>query len=150
MNKIFLAVALFATLLITAGCATANTDKQDIGIPSTQEISITNADEFNQNQHIQKQVEVAKGGQIIITLISNASTGFSWNENATIADTSILEQLKHEDIAATSNQPGAAGEEQWTFKALKAGMTSIHLEYSRPWEGGEKGVWTLDVSVTVK
>jgi len=24
------------------------------------------------------------------------------------------------------------------------------MEYSRPWEGGEKGVWTFNLSVTVK
>jgi len=45
---------------------------------------------------------------------------------------------------------GAPGEEVWTFKALKKGTSTIALEYSRPWEGGEKGEWTLNLTVIVK
>ncbi len=43
--------------------------------------------------------------------------------------------------------------ERWEtegFKALKKGSSTIYLEYSRPWEGGEKGEWTCTVNVVVK
>lgn len=149
-NKILLALALISVLLVTLSCSNVNAQKPENTPPANQEITITNADDFAQNAHIQKQIDVAKGASIVITLVSNASTGFSWNENAVIADTGILQQTNHQQIAAGSNKPGAAGSEQWSIKALKSGQTTIHLEYGRPWEGGEKAVWTLDVTVTVK
>jgi predicted secreted protein len=151
LKKILMAIALLSTLLITVACTAANAQKQDNRAPVAQEISITDAEDFNQDPHISKQIEIAKkDGQVIITLISNPSTGFSWNEKATVADNSILEQLKHETIGANSDRVGAAGAEQWTLKAMLAGETTVKLEYSRPWEGGEKGIWTLDLIVTVK
>jgi predicted secreted protein len=109
-----------------------------------------NYDEIINNPHMQKQIEVIKGSDFSVTLLSNASTGFSWNENAVIADAGIVQQIKHEATGSGSNVPGAAGAEKWNFKALKQGATTVHLEYGRPWTGGEKGVWTFDLAVTVK
>jgi predicted secreted protein len=144
------ACTLVATLL-TAGACTA-VDAQKAGNPDqpTKEIAIRNSEEFNQNQHIQKQVEIAMGDALLVTLFSNGTTGFSWDENARIADSGILQQMTHQNIAADSNNLGAPGAEQWTFKSLKAGMANVHLEYSRPWAGGEKGLWTVDLTVTVR
>ena len=149
-KKIFLAIALISVFLVTVACSAVNAQKPDVVPPANKDITITNADDFTQNAHMQKQLDVAKGSSIVITLISNATTGFSWNENAVIADSSILQQTIHRQISADSDKLGAAGSEQWTIKALKTGQTTIHLEYSRPWEGGEKAVWTLDVAVTIK
>jgi predicted secreted protein len=42
------------------------------------------------------------------------------------------------------------GQGVWTFKALKAGESTISLDYSRPWEGGEKGEWTFVLNVVVE
>jgi len=130
-------------------CSSVNAQQPERN-PVTQEIGINSADEFSQHPQIQKEIILNSGDQVTITLISNATTGFSWNENAAIADTNVLQQLKHENISADSGKLGAAGAEKWTFKALKAGTTNIHLEYSRTWEGGEKGVWTFDLKITVK
>jgi len=49
-----------------------------------------------------------------------------------------------------SPAPGTPGKEVWTFKTLKKGTTEVSMEYSRPWEGGEKAEWTFDLVVTVK
>lgn len=145
--KILVVIAILVTLLSAVACAGVNAQE---GGQITQQIDIRNSEEFEQNQHIQKQVDITKGDTLLVTLISNATTGFVWDENAAITDTAIIEQTKHENIAANSDKVGAPGEEQWTFKALKAGTTAVHLEYSRPWEGGEKGVWVFDLTVTVK
>ena len=148
--KISVAIALLLALISAAACTAASagtTDKTDQGV---KEIAITTSDEFDQNQHIQKEVEIAKGNTLVVTLFSNGTTGFSWDENAQIADTGIIQQLKHQYIGAETNIPGAPGAEQWTFEAVNTGTTTVHLEYSRPWEGGEKGVWTFDLTVTVK
>ena len=148
--KILVAIALTLALISTAACTAASAgtaDKTDQGV---KEIAVTTSDEFDQNQHLQKEVEIAKGNTLVVTLFSNGTTGFSWDENAQIADTGIIQQLKHQYIGAETNIPGASGAEQWTFEAVNTGTTTVHLEYSRPWEGGEKGVWTFDLTVTVK
>ena len=148
--KILVAITLLLALVSATACTAASAgiaDKTDQGM---KEIAITTTDEFDQNQHIQKEVEIAKGETLVVKLVSNGTTGFSWDENARIADTGIIQQLKHEVIGAETNMLGAAGAEQWTFQSENAGTTTVHLEYSRPWEGGEKGVWTFDLTVIVK
>ena len=45
---------------------------------------------------------------------------------------------------------GTPGQEVWTFEALKKGSSTVSLEYDRPWEGGEKGEWTFELTVVVK
>lgn len=127
-----------------------NEQKGDTPGQATAEVAIRNSDEFDQKRHVQKQVEVTGGQSLLVTLFSNLTTGFSWDESARIADTGILQQLKHQTIAADSGKPGAPGAQQWNFKALKAGTTTVHLEYSRKWAGGEKALWTVDLTVTVK
>jgi len=148
--KILVAIALLLTLLSAAACTALNAGAADKTEPGIKEMAITTSDEFNQNQHIQKEVEIAKGKNLVVTLFSNATTGFSWDEQTQIADTSIIQQLKHEVIGAETNMLGAAGTERWTFQAENTGTTTVHFEYSRPWDGGEKGVWTFDLTVTVK
>ena len=46
--------------------------------------------------------------------------------------------------------PGTAGEEVWTFKALKKGTTTIYMEYSRPWVEEEIGVWTVTITTNIR
>ena len=109
-------------------------------------------DEFGKNNHIKSSIEVGTGETFTVTLCSNPTTGFQWQETAEISDQSILQQTNHEYIAPQGSNPapGSSGVEKWTFKALKSGATSVSMEYSRPWEGGEKGVWKFNLSVTVK
>jgi inhibitor of cysteine peptidase len=148
--KILVAIALLLALIFATACTAASAGSADKTDQVVKEVAITTSDEFDQNQHIQKEVEITKGNTLEVTLFSNGTTGFSWDENAQIADTGIIQQLKHEYIGSETNMLGAAGAEQWTFEAVNIGITTIHLEYSRPWEGGEKGVWTFYLTVTVK
>ena len=110
-------------------------------------------DNFMQDKHLTGQVEVTAGESFPVTLGSNPTTGFQWVEEAQISDTGVLEQVKHEFIGPESEPPpppGAPGQEVWTFKALKKGTTTVSMEYSRPWEGGEKAEWTYNLTVLVK
>ena len=112
-------------------------------------------DEFNDNNHIEQMLEVHLGETEIfeVKLCSNPTTGFKWSENAQISDTAVLVQENHKFIGPESEPPpppGTPGQEVWTFKALKEGSSTIVFEYSRPWEGGEKGEWTCTVNVIVK
>jgi inhibitor of cysteine peptidase len=112
------------------------------------EVSI---DDFTNVYAIIKEVEVAEGGTLTVTLGSNRSTGFQWAEQADIADKSILEQMSHQNIAPQDSETdGAPGEEEWTFKALQSGMTTVSMKYSQPWEGGEEGLWKFILTVNVR
>lgn len=96
-----------------------------------------------------KQVEIGVGGSFTVTLDSNVTTGYSW-ELKGISDTSVLEKTDNKYVAPTSNLMGASGKEVWTFKALKAGTTTLSMDYSQPWEGGQKGANSFNVIVVVK
>ena len=103
---------------------------------------------------INKEVEVAVGGSLTVTLCSNPTTGFKW-EPAKISDQTVLQQVEHKFVSPeyTGDKPpppGTPGKEVWTFKALKEGKSTISMEYSRPWEGGEKGAWTFVLTVVAK
>ena len=45
---------------------------------------------------------------------------------------------------------GAPGEGVWTFEAVESGAAELSMEYSQPWEEGEKGEWTYTLTVTVE
>ena len=110
-------------------------------------------DHFMEDKHFTWEVEVNTGDTVTVTLCSNPTTGFQWSEEAQISDAAVLKQEDHKFIGPESEPPpppGTPGQEVWTFKALKQGSSKIYLEYSRPWEGGEKGEWTCTINVVVK
>jgi inhibitor of cysteine peptidase len=110
-------------------------------------------DEFSSENHISDEAEMSVGSLLAVTLCSNPTTGFQWSETAEISDPSILEQVSHKYIppeGGQSPQVGTAGQEVWVFKALEAGTSTVYMEYSRPWQGGEKAVWTFELTVTVE
>ena len=125
-------------------------------LPTSKQATINVSwDDFMKEQHFSQEVEVAVDGSLTVTLGSNPTTGFLWSESAEISDQTVLEQTAHEFIAPEGEgdeppAPGTAGKEVWTFKALKKGTTEVSMEYSRPWEGGEKGEWTYTLTVVVK
>jgi inhibitor of cysteine peptidase len=111
---------------------------------------VVSINDFNSQNNITKEITVSAGGSFKISLESNATTGFSWPEQAEIGNTAIVKQTDHDNLAPTSDLMGAPGKEVWTFKALEKGTTVIAMEYSRPWEGGEQAEWTFNLTVTVK
>ena len=121
--------------------------------PAPKQVAVeASCDDFMKQQHISQEVEVAAGDSLTVTLCSNPTTGFEW-ESAKISDQTVLQQVDHKFISPESEPPpppGTAGQEVWTFKALKKGESTISIDYSRPWEGGEKGEWTFVLTVTVK
>jgi len=99
-----------------------------------------------------KEVKVAVGGSVTVTLDSNPSTGFSWalTENS---DESVLQEASHEYVPPeTSGTPvlGKGGEEVWVFNALKEGKSNISMEYKQPWEADAEPAETFDLTVVVK
>lgn len=110
-------------------------------------------DEFASANHTSRELEVVAGDLLMVTLCSNPTTGFEWSETANISDTSILEQVSHEFIPPQgdqSSQTGTPGQEVWVFQALEAGTSTVYMEYSRPWQGGEEAIWTFELIVIVE
>ncbi len=139
--KLLVIGILFVMVLSTVGCSAGN-----VSVEFT-------CDDFFESNHITHDIYTAIGSEIEITLCSNPTTGFVWSE-VQIADTSALKLVNREFLAPGSPDnppaPGTAGKEVLTFKALKQGTSTAKIEYSRPWEGGEKGVWTYTMTVNAK
>jgi inhibitor of cysteine peptidase len=138
--KIGIIVTLAALATVMFGCTLA---------PGQASVNLSCDDFASQNQ-ITKELSVKAGDSFTVTLCSNPTTGFQW-ESAVISDQSVLTETNHQFVGPEDeNLVGAGGEDVWTFQALKKGTSTISIAYSRPWEGGEKGVWTFTAVVTVK
>ena len=95
-------------------------------------------------------VQLRIDGLLKVILYSNATTGYSWSDFAQISDQTILKQIDHKFLPPKSDLTGAGGQEVWTFKTLNEGTSTIYLEYSQPWEGGDKAAKTFHLTVVVK
>lgn len=111
-------------------------------------------DEFTQNPFIIEYITINSGEDIIIELCSNPTTGFQWSENPDNTNPKILSQESHDFLIqgeeGSSLPPGTPGYEIWRFTGKDPGQSQLYFEYSRNWEGGEKGVWTYTLLVTVQ
>jgi inhibitor of cysteine peptidase len=133
-------VLLVGTMLL-AGCGGSGP------VATTVDVQCT---DFMENGDLSDQVELAVGDTLTLGLCSNPTTGFQWGP-AAISDESVLKEINHRFQApeemGTEPVVGTSGEEIWTFETLKAGQATVDLEYSQPWEGGEKGAWTFVLTV---
>ncbi len=137
-KKLFLISLIAIVPLLLLGCS-----------PETA-VSVS-CDDFMSQPNITKQVEVAANSSFTLTLCSNPTTGYTWSESATINEPAVLQQTDHKFVPPEDKDiAGAPGQEVWTFKALKSGTSTASFEYSRPWEGGEKGTWLFTLTVIVK
>ena len=145
-SRLTLICATVALLLTLCACSPTT----EVSAPEQATVEVS-CDDFTESQHINREVEVAVDGSLTVTLCSNPTTGFQWLESPQIGDQTVLQQTAHERISPESEPPpGTPGQEIWTFEALKKGTTDVSMEYSRLWEGGEKGEWTFDLTVVVK
>jgi len=139
-------------LIITFALAACNTNTKadnDTITEQTDEGVLTQV--FIDKSKDGQTIEVAAGCLVTITLESNATTGFRW-ELAEPIDEEMLALIDSkyttvEDEDKDEPAAGAGGTEEWTFETLRPGDTTISMAYSRPWEGGEKGVETFNVTI---
>lgn len=144
MKALRIFLILLGTLLALSACLSP-------GSRFTMEIS---CDDFNTQPHITRNLEVGRGERFSVNLCSNPTTGYSWMEQVEISDPGVVRQESHEFLIpgekGDSQAVGVAGSQHWTFTAIQPGATTLTFEYSRPWEGGEKGTWTFVLNVQVK
>ena len=147
MNVRKKAFAIIVTVLVLTG-----TGSIAIGaaFPRQVFVEVTSEDLVAQKD-IAGLAEVPAGGILTMILGSNPTTGFSWNKVAQIGDQAVLQETENKySEQEMSGVVGAGRREVWTFKALEPGTTTIRMEYSQPWAGGEKGAWTFQLTVVVR
>ncbi len=139
---VILGVVLLAGLLVGVGTACSGSGAEVNANASQAAINVDSS-------YSGKQVELSVGQPLVVSLDSNASTGYSWTQPQ-ISDDSVLGATGNQTIAPQTSLVGAPGKEQWTFKALKKGTSTISMEYRRPWETGIPPAETFDLTVVVK
>ncbi len=155
-----LASALVASLL--SACAAAPTSHSTAAAPAPAParaaapapvtVDLSESDfQSGDARHRRLAVTVPVGGQLIVTLGSNPSTGHRWAESAEIDDGAMLRQLSRRFIgpAGSPPPPGRGGQEQWVLQAQAPGTTEARWAYSPGWDAGRL-VWTLRLTVNVK
>ncbi len=97
------------------------------------------------------KVELELGEILVVTLESNPSTGYRWEQPKN--SKSILVQLGQAEFrpSETGEPPmvGAGGWEIFRFKAVSAGQMTLELVYHRSWEEGVEPLKTFSIQVVV-
>jgi len=113
---------------------------------------------FDKQAKITANVHLVSGDVLYVTLCSNASTGFAWEEQPvatgdalsfTGVSTGMPESSATDAGASLPPVVGAASTTTFMLRAEHAGSATATFSYSRPWAGGEKGVWTYTIEVTI-
>ena len=137
--RITIISAMLAILFLIPSCLVTS---RDINV----DIS---CDEFTTNNNIRNDFQVEIGDKIRVKLCSNPTTGFKWEYKMSVENVIKEEDYDFEE-PEDKNLVGASGKEVWTFEAVSKGTTEVRMEYSRPWEGGEKAEWTYTMTVNIE
>jgi inhibitor of cysteine peptidase len=123
-------IAAFLVLLLGAGCR------------SSGQVDLTAADDG-------RQIEIAEGQDLVVSLQSNPSTGYSW-ERVPVEDEILQQAGEPEFEEGRPGVVGAPGEQVFRFQAARTGTTKLDLVYHRPWEQEAKPAGTFSVTVVVR
>jgi inhibitor of cysteine peptidase len=77
-----------------------------------------------------RTIRVQPSDELVVTLDSNASTGFRW-VLAAKPDGDVLGLVESRYVAPETDLLGAGGTEVWTFRAAAEGTTRFELSYQR-------------------
>ena len=89
-------------------------------------------------------VQVGTGGDMVLELRGNPSTGYGWQVTAN--DDSILLSV-YKGFVPDTDLVGSPGLEKFSFHVMAPGAASLRLVYSRPWETDTPPVQTFAVTV---
>ena len=134
---------LLMVSLALSGCAQSATPAVNPTLMETDQAPLTLTEEQNGgtvalkvNDHVRVQID------------GNPTTGYTWEtENL---DTNLLEQVGEAKFTQSSTLVGAGGTFVFTFKALKAGITHLHLIYHRTFEKDTPPAQIFDVTVDIQ
>jgi predicted secreted protein len=143
-GKLHWIIGLLVVGLVASACSSAMAKTAELG---------AGCDQFSSQKTVGQQADVAVGDLLKVTLCSNPTTGFSWQEPA-ISDATVISLVDKTFGAATADGAapvvGAAGTDSITLRATTKGTSNVVLEYSQPWLGGTSSEWTYTLTVTVR
>ena len=87
-----------------------------------------------------REIEIAIGETLELTLPETSGTGFRWVLTANGQPVLALEREYYADAADTR---GGHRTHCWRFKAIIEGKARLHLSYARPWETSTVRSFTL-------
>ena len=93
-------------------------------------------------------ITAAVGQTLVIELVSNPTTGYSWQIDQ--IDAAILQQVGEVQYASDSNLTGSGGVETFTFTVVGSGETTLTLIYHRTWEEGVAPIDIFILPITVE
>ncbi len=96
------------------------------------------------------RVRLGQGEELVITLESNPTTGYSWHVIETNPE--VLKQvgeIEYEQSPGSDGLVGAGGTEMIRFEAVAPGEVTLTLGYYRSWED-KPPVETFTVTVVVE
>jgi inhibitor of cysteine peptidase len=95
-----------------------------------------------------RQIELAKGQTLTVTLEGNPSTGYGWEVSE--VDATVLRQMGEIEYEPESDLVGAPSMATIQFEAVGTGQTPLELAYRRSWEEGVEPIDSFSVQVTVR
>jgi len=147
-SKTILAVIL-GTLLFT-GIACGGKSASPTPTPTPTTTPTPTANEVNVDASYNgSEITLAVGNQLIVTLESNETTGYTWNLSS-ISDTNVIKKVRNQYIIPTPSDPpllGQGGISIWTFEALAAGTATISMQELRSWEVEPVNTFVITVIV---
>lgn len=141
---IVLVAAVIVAAVLFASCSKSENGAASNRNPSSE--SFVDVDEKSNG----KTIEVHTGDLIRITLESNITTGYDW-QNADKVDGDIL-KLDRNDYVSDPNPEeldGIGGKTVIVYRALKPGKANIDLAYMRSWEPDADDMEKFSVTVEV-
>ena len=138
IRPLLLAAVLIGVVNLLAVCG-------DRGTPEyPDEVQLTDSD-------IGSSVKLALGGELIVALASNITTGFSWSVGEqTGQQIEPHGEPRYVPPGSTTPVAGASGRQIFTFEAKSTGTAKLVLEYMRPFEPGVAPEKTFSVTVDVR
>ncbi len=136
----FLCVVALAAAPVAPLSAYAPRQNAGVYVPATaapMTLTVTAADNGG-------TVQVGAGGDVVLELRSNPSTGYGWQVIAN--DDSILLPV-YTGFVPDTDLVGSPGLEKFSFHVMAPGAASLRLVYSRPWETDTPPEQTFAVTV---
>lgn len=141
-------MAAIGLLAVTTECG-CNSTRGTPTSPGPQTKTIVSYGDLRNDKFITRDVTLAVGDRLKVTLASNASTGFRWTAETQIADPAVIEQNSHE--CATDHFDGRSARYRGLdIHGLEEQSTVIATDYNQPWPAGTTKAWTFTANVTVQ
>jgi len=139
------AAATILGMILAAGiaCGGKSASLTPTPTPTANEVNVDSS--YNSSQII-----LSVGQQLIVTLQSNETTGYTWNLSS-ISDSNVIRKVRNQYIIPTPADPPIAGQggiSRWTFEALTAGTATISMKEFRSWK--TEPVNTFEITVIVE